>query len=214
VKDLGKIVNPFPVNFGRERHLNVKKDKKRISGYHWSPLSNIRGGFHAIENWGTLRWKGEEKAPFFKMDFSAPKLPYCWLSGGAKGGQSCSHDKKIFISGPQSLRMTNVAGKSMGMTFYLKNLKPNTKYRVRAFIRTNLKPYKGSGAASVTVRIQGLKKALSLPRSGVVGETNWHQVSGEFTTPGKIGKKSYISCNIRRAEGEAYFDDLIIEEVQ
>ena len=214
IKDLGKIQAPsFPANFGRERHLTGKK-KKRASGYHWSPLSDIRGGFHAIENWGTLRWQGEEKAPFFKKDFSDPKVPYCWFSGGAKGGQSAVHDKKIFISGPQSLCLKNVPGKNMGMSFYFKNLKPNTKYRARAFIRTNLTPYKGSGSARVTIHIQGMKKSLSMPRSGVAGKTQWHLVSGEFTTPAVIGKKNFISCSLRSAGGEAHFDDLVVEEVK
>ena len=219
VKDLGKVVkDSFPVNFCRERNLVGPKEKKRINGYHWSPLSNIRGGFHAIENWGTLRWRGEKAADkVFKMDFSASKLPYCWLSGGKKGGQTYGVDKKIFISGPQSLRMENVPGKAMGMSFRLKNLKPNTRYRVCAMIRTaDLRPFNGSGSAYVSVRIPGMKKSPVLPRGGVTGTTLWHQVSGEFVTPAALDPagKSFISCSVRRAGGVAYFDDLSIEEVK
>ena len=222
VKDLGKVVkDSFPVNFCRERNLVGPKEKKQINGYHWSPLSNVRGGFHAIENWGTLRWRGEKAADkVFKMDFSASKLPYCWLSGGKKGGQICKTSDRIFISGGKSLYFKNADGKMMGMAYpCLDSLKAGTKYRLSYFVRTdNMRSSQKTGNTGVYVAvfIQGKQVGSVFPRSMVSGTTQWHRVTGTFKTPPVVRgpKKNFLSIAGFRAGGEAFFDEIIIEEIK
>ena len=217
LKDLGKVVkDSFPVNFCRERVLTSGK----VVSYHWSPFSNVRGGYHAIENWGKLYLKGTAPAPAVRLDFTEKKLPYCWMSGGKKGGQICKTSDRIFISGGKSLYFKNADGKMMGMAYpCLDSLKAGTKYRLSYFVRTdNMRSSQKTGNTGVYVAvfIQGKQVGSVFPRSMVSGTTQWHRVTGTFKTPPVVRgpKKNFLSIAGFRAGGEAFFDEIIIEEIK
>jgi hypothetical protein len=217
LKDLGKVVkDSFPVNFCRERVLTSGK----VVSYHWSPFSNVRGGYHAIENWGKLYLKGIAPAPAVRLDFTEKKLPSCWMSGGKKGGQICKTSSRSFISGGKSLYFKNADGKMMGMAYpCLDSLKANTKYRLSYFVRTdNMRSSRKTGSTGVYVAvfIQGKQVGSMVPRSMVSGTTQWHRVTGMFKTPPVVRgpKKNFLSIAGFRAGGEAFFDEIIIEEIK
>ena len=210
LKDLGDYrQDGFPVNFARCRVLTGKKPE--VSSYQWSPVSGGRGGFHAIDNWGKLALKPVEK-PVFMMDFNLKKLPYCWFSGGAKGGQKAAFDDKIFISGGRSLRLTNVKGKRMGMAFRIPGMKPDTKYRLTFYLRTALKE---KGGASVGVNF-AKGKALRVPKLMETGTSSWHRLTAEFTTPPETGRDHVpnIAFSVHFADGEAWFDQTELTELK
>ena len=210
LKDLGKYQqDAFPVNFARGRRLKGKKTA--VSSYQWSPVSDRRGGFHAIDNWGKLALKPIEKT-LFKTDFNLKKLPYCWCSGGAKGGQKAAFDDKIFISGGRSLRLTNVKGKRMGMTFRIPEMKPNTQYRLAFYLRTALN---GKGGASVGVNF-AKRSTIRVPRLPEGGTSTWHRMTADFTAPPETGRDyvPYITFGIFYAEGDAWFDFVELTELK
>jgi hypothetical protein len=148
------------------------------------------------------------------VDFTG-KLPWCYLSGGPKGGQICKQDNKTFLSGGKSLYFKNKEDLRMGLVYYLNNLKPETKYRVSVYLRTkDLHWSKGSAAAYIGINVKGMK-SITFPRGHVSGTTAWHRLEQEFVTPAVIqpGKVNFISCSIYKAGGEAWFDNLAVEEV-
>ena len=210
LKDLGDYrQDGFPVNFARSRVLTGKIPA--VSSYQWSPVSSGRGGFHAIDNWGKLALKPVEK-PVFMMDFNLKKLPYCWFSGGAKGGQKAAFDDKIFISGGRSLRLTNVKGQRMGMAFRVPGMKPDTKYRLTFYLRTALKE---KGGASVGVNF-AKGKSLRVPRLMETGTSSWHRLTAEFTSPPETGRDHVpnIVFSVHSADGEAWFDRAELTELK
>ena len=209
LKDLGEYrQDAFPVNFARSRVLTGAKPA--VSSYHWSPVSGVRGGFHAIDNWGRLALTPVEK-PVFQTDFNLKKMPYCWCSGGANGGQKAELDDKVFITAGRSLRLKNVAGKRMGMAFRIPAMKPDTRYRLSFYLRTALT---GKGGASVAVNF-AKDKSVRIPRLMETGTSSWHRLTVDFTSPPETGRDHVpnIAFSIYAADGEAWFDNMRLEEV-
>ena len=50
LSSFGKVLDAFPIEFARERHVKGKTDYAGL--YHWSPCAR---GFHNLENFGTLK---------------------------------------------------------------------------------------------------------------------------------------------------------------
>ena len=148
----------------------------------------------------------------FKTDFNLKKLPYCWCSGGTNGGQKAAFDDKIFISGGRSLRLTNVKGKRMGMTFRIPEMKPNTQYRLAFYLRTALN---GKGGASVGVNF-AKRSTIRVPRLPEGGTSTWHRMTADFTAPPETGRDyvPYITFGIFYAEGDAWFDFVELTELK
>ncbi|MBR2374061.1 MAG: DUF4838 domain-containing protein, partial [Lentisphaeria bacterium] len=120
-KDLGKLAENVPANFARHRALKGNPVKEIY--YHWSPVSGGRAGFHEIERWGTLSFAKKPAPPMLHVDFcNSTKLPNWW--GTKKKQQVIKFDKRVFISGGQSVYMKNVDKGLMGMSFNIPELKP------------------------------------------------------------------------------------------
>ena len=211
VKDLGRIApEGFPVNFCRHRALKGRKVREIY--YQWSPVSGRRGGFHAIANWGRLLLAPEKVKYLLKADFADGKLPSCWRSGGAEGGQEYGPDTRIFISGGRSLHYKNVEGQRMSAGFKLPAMKPSTRYRLSYFLKTEkLTGRSGAGAFIYFNKSEG----RGFPRIQVTGTTPWHRESFEFVTPAKTGegRPAVLGLWIWNAGGEAWFDDVEIVEL-
>ena len=215
LKDLGKdIKDSFPANFCRSRNLSGAKLPKEESSFFWNYMSDIRNAYHSIENWGNVQFKTTEKRNYIlNVDFTQ-KLPWCYLSGGPANGEY-RQDTKIFLSGGKSLYFKNKENHRIGLTYYMDNLKPDTRYRASVYVRTrDLRWSKGPAAADIGINVKGMK-SISFPRGHVSGTTPWHRLEQEFVTPAVIapGKKNFISCSIYKAGGEAWFDNLVVEEV-
>ena len=212
LKDLGKL-NPagVPVNFARHRALKGKKVKEIY--YQWSPLPGKRGGFHAIHNWGVLREASAQKQYLLMEDFSGKRIKGLWMSGGKKGGQMAKLDKNVFMSAGQSLYYKNVKNARISCGFYLPGMKSNTRYRLSYYLKTNdLKGRGGAGAFIYFNKTNG----RGYPQIQELGTTPWHRLSFEFKTPADTGKGRVpiLGLWIWNAEGEAYFDNVCIEEIK
>lgn len=210
LKDLGKVNEEgFPVNFCRHRKLKGQPPKEIY--YQWSPYSGKRGGFHAINNWGVLSFKAPAKKYLLQHDFSDGKIHSIWRSGGPKGGQVGEIDTKIFITGGKSLHFRNVGGKNISTGFSIPEMKPNTKYRLTYFLRTDkLTGKQGAGVFLYFNKTNG----RCMPHPQVLGTTSWHRLSFEFKSPANtgVGRKPTLGLWIWQAAGEAWFDDVRIEE--
>ena len=216
LKDLGKeIRDTFPVNFCRSRNLAGRKSGEQ-EGFFWNYMSDVRNAYHSIENWGVMQFKssGQKKNRILSVDFTG-KLSWCYFSGGAKSGQICKQDDKIFLSGGKSLYFKNIENLRMGLVYCMNDLKPATKYRVSVYLRTkDLHWSKGTAAAYIGINVKGMK-SITFPRGHVSGTTAWHRLEQDFVTPAVIapGKVNFISCSIYKAGGEAWFDNLTVEKV-
>ncbi|MBO5724615.1 MAG: hypothetical protein J6S58_07290, partial [Lentisphaeria bacterium] len=200
----------IPVNFARHRSLKGEKVKEVF--YQWSPLTGKRGGFHAVRNWGVLRDISQAEKYLLKEDFSSGKIKGLWRSKGAKGGQIARVDGNIFISGGKSLYYKNVKDGRLSCGFHLPGMKPDTRYRLSYYLRTrDLKGRGGAGAFLYFNKVKG----KPFPQITELGTTPWHRLSFVFTTPADTGKgrTPILGLWIWNAEGEAWFDNICIEEL-
>ncbi|MBR2373349.1 MAG: hypothetical protein IKA87_03875, partial [Lentisphaeria bacterium] len=135
--------------------------------------------------------------------------------GTKKKQQVIKFDKRVFISGGQSVYMKNVDKGLMGMSFNIPELKPDKKYRLSYFVKTqNINGSRGAGAY---IHFNKIGKNLSLPNPNVVGTNPWHRLTFEFQTPADTGKGSpckNISFWVWQFAGEAWFDEIKLEEIK
>ena len=220
LQSLGKI-NPagFAVNFGRNRMLKGKQPV--VTAYQWSPLPAVRKGYHAVENWGRLRFEKPEDPIIPNGNFTQrinyrnwthlPNQWASWRSGGPDGGQIQKLDDKIFITGGQSFYFKNIAGQRLSSYVKLKSLKPGRKYRLSYFVRTcGITGKKGAGVFLI------LNKTIAreYPKRQVSGTQPWHRLVFEFTTPADYRPDNpRLGIWIWDAAGEAWFDDVRIDEI-
>ena len=220
LKELGEGNEPaMPVNFCRNRMLKgiVPKELR----YHWTPFSGKLNGFHAIPNWGALVLKPQtdEKVVFY-YNFSdkTPLYIYrkCLKNENDKGKMIAERDNKVFISGGASLHLKNVKGNLLNVAIFPGKIgekirKPATRYRLSCFIKTlNITGKQGAALSFNADRIR-----CSVPRRRLSGTHSWHRLSVEFTTPENFDpqiRQSLIFW-LQFAEGEAWFDEIKIEEL-
>ena len=217
LKDLGPLAKAVPVNFARHRALTGKPLVKEPC-YQWSPLPGSRiGGFHAIDRWGVLiLGKAPEKmiphGNFTGLE-SAVKSQDEWKRPWPRNGQVCKLDDRIFISGGVSLYYKNIPGKNINAGFKVPQLKPNTRYRLSYYIKTQ--DIKGKSGAGVYVSF-GDGRGASFPQVKLKGTHPWHRLSFTFTTPASTGQGKLIPSVgtwIWFAEGEVWFDNVELIEL-
>ena len=160
-----------------------------------------------------LSFTPDKKKYLLKFDRPGSKMPYCWRSAGPNGGQVFEADSRIFITGGMSLYMKNIKGKKIAVVLPMPDMKPNTKYRVSYFVRT--KDIMGKGGARALV-LFNKKNSIQLPKVAVTGTNPWHRLSFEITSPENTGdgRKPSLNFGIHMAGGEAWFDQLEVEEIE
>ena len=226
LKDLGPLAAEVPVNFARHRALEGRPAVKEIY-YQWSPLPGARiGGFHAIENWGTLSFEKEPELLIPNGDFSrmttALKNYQEWKRPWPKDGQEAKLDNRIFISGGQSLYFRNVAGKVICAGFKLPGIKPKTKYRLSFYIRTQgIKGTRKDSGVGLYLSFLDGKGSRGFPYPRLVGTHPWHRLTFDFTSPdeidmSQIDRKGVPSIGLWcwYAEGEVWFDKVELTELK
>ncbi len=205
-----------PVNFARHRALNGAAFAEIY--YQWSPLPG--SGFHNLETWGVLDFAGKAGNPIlFDGTFEVSMTSrfragewVLWQSGKPENGQLFELDSKVFIIGGQSLHMVNKADTLMNAVQKLPLLKPGRRYRFSYFIRTrNLLGAQGAGAYIYFNKSEG----RPYPAVQISGTTPWHKQVFEFTTPVTTGEDTVpvLGLWIWKAAGEAWFDDVAIDEI-
>ncbi len=221
-KALGDFLQKgFPVNFARHRAMT--KNPPKIADYQWSPVP--RKSFHELEQFGMMNLTAPEKANLIRESdfqverknlYSAGKLWRIWGNKIKTPEQRFEFDKSVFINGGQSFHIINPRGGLGNCSQVLENLKPDTKYRLSYFLKTRLTPPGGAGA--YLVFCDGSANQLALPRPAVSGDNPWHRLAFEFKTPSATNRadqkqKPLVAFWVWNAEGEAWFDDVRIEEV-
>lgn len=218
--DLGTLADAVPVNFARHRALEGKPAVKEIY-YQWSPQPGARiGGFHAVEKWGTLFFgKAPEKlipnGDFSRMQ-TVLKNYQEWIRPWPKDGQIARFDNRIFISGGKSLYYKNVSGKLLNAGFKLPGIKPNTRYRLSFYIRTEgVKGTRKDSGTGSYLYFPGGKGSRGFPSPRLVGTHPWHRLAFIFTTPDRIDEKGVPSIGLWFwfAEGEVWFDKVELTEL-
>ncbi len=209
--------NGFPVNFAR--HRSLKGEQPVEVYYQWSPVPGR--SFHAIERYGSMILEGAPNTNIVKDgDFNITKNDHYsagawsfWQSGKESDVQLCELDEKMFISGGKSLHFKNGKGLKLNATQQLQNMKPDTKYRFSYFVKT--KDLKAPGGAGAFIYFSE-NKGTAYPDPRVNGTHPWHKLTFDITTPPDTGKgiKPIVGIWIWDAEGEAWFDNVTIEEIR
>ena len=224
--DLGTLADAVPVNFARHRALEGKPAVNELY-YQWSPQPGARiGGFHAIENWGTLSFGKAPELLIPNGDFSqmttALKNYQEWKRPWPKDGQEAKLDKRIFISGGQSLYYKNAAGKVLNAGFKLPGIKPQTKYRLSFYIRTQgIIGNRKDAGAGLYLSFFGGNGSRGFPFPRLVGTHPWHRLTFDFTSPAEIDMSHIdregvpsIGLWFWFAEGEVWFDKVELTELK
>ncbi len=204
----------FVANFGR----NQAKPRKSFL-YSWSPF--LKNGFHDLENFGTILFRNpDSRSILANGSFEAPAKPHnffgVWRSNwNMPDGCAASQDNTTFISGGQSLKMSSSKGISFQTGQSLPEMKPNTRYRLTYYVRTeNVVPLKNNGGVCVNIWDD---KNLFFPAIPITGTRPWFSESFEFTSGLKTNlppHKSYIMLWLHDATGSVWFDQLTLEEAR
>ena len=103
--------------------------------------------------------------------------------------------------------------------FRLSNIKPNTKYRLSYYVRTQ--DIQGKGGVGAYLSFVEKKYSRGLPSVRITGTHPWHRLIFEFTTPpemdmSKIEKPGIPSIGLWAwfAEGEVWFDQVELVEMK
>ena len=149
------------------------------------------------------------------FEVEKPRIPYhvgkwgMWSSSGYKSN-FCALDKKVFMTGTSSLRLTNVLNQRASAGQRFKGMKPNTRYRVSFFLKTrNLTGKTGAGAYLSMGPTQ-----MPLPNIRITGTTDWYKRTFEIKTPAHVTPETQcvLGLWIWNAAGTAWYDDVSITE--
>jgi len=207
----------FPVNFAR--HRSLKGEPPGEVDYQWSPVPGR--GFHTIERYGSMIPVGAPNTNMLKdgdfkitqKDHSSAGAWALWQSGKPSDVQLCELDEKRFVSGGKSLHFKNGKGLKLSASQRIEKMQPDTNYRFSYFVRTkDLKPPGGAGAF---IYFSG-NNGAAYPDPRVTGTHPWHKLTFDIKTPPDTGKgiKPIVGIWIWDAAGEAWFDNVTIEEIR
>ncbi|MHC4872907.1 MAG: DUF4838 domain-containing protein [Planctomycetota bacterium] len=213
LKDLAPYKSDgFPVNFTRGRMI---KGQKKLH-YSWSPY--LKEGFHELENFGTINFKTTENTNLLKnSDFAALTLQGWSIASSRKkdyfGKALC--DTEVFKKSGGSLKLSG-SGKGVQVRQSLPTLKPATKYRVKFYIKTSsIIPSEKRGACGVRLSIWD-KKNNYYPANPYTGTMPWTKQGFEFETSKQVNAEmtSYLELSIFQAAGDAWFDEISVQEIE
>lgn len=208
----------FVANFNRSRVTEGQKTEL----YSWSPF--LKKGFVELENFGTLV-PSEDPSDSLIQDGTFEVTPKGhnvfgkWVSDFKPVPDTkIGLDDSAFVFGSNSIRLQAFDPKMknlFGIAQSLPSLKPDTKYRLSYYVRTeNVIPASNAGGAVVNIWDD---KNLWFPKNAITGTTPWIRQSFEFISGPKTndGKnKSYIKLYLLLASGTVWFDGVTLSEVK
>ncbi|HEY7119253.1 MAG TPA: PVC-type heme-binding CxxCH protein [Tepidisphaeraceae bacterium] len=135
--------------------------------------------------------------------------PAGWRPATYGGEGTFTLDPSVTHSGSHSVKITSTRGGDVGWSQEVA-VKPNTRYRLSAWVKTKgLNAGQSMGALFNVHQLQqeGIPRALK-------GDNDWTQLTGEFAT----GSLNSITINLLfggwgRARGEAWWDDVQLIEL-
>ena len=125
-----------------------------------------------------------------------------------------ARDHQTYISAPAALHLDTNAGVKW-ISQNIEGYKPNTRYRLSFMLKTkNIQPQ--GKYSSVSAKLQEAPgKQIWVPQNGTVtGDTDWVRHAYEFTSGSKLSNRVSLVCWIYNASGEAWFDDVVLEEIK
>ena len=151
------------------------------------------------------------------FEIKKTRFPYyagAWGLWGSEGYKvkRAELDQKVFMTGRSSLHLTNKLNARISAGQKFKGIKPNTRYRLSYFLKTaGLTGRTGAGAYLSLGR-----KEMALPTNRVIGDTNWHRQTFEFTAPSYVTPETpcVLGLWIWHAEGEAWYDNVSLCEIK
>jgi len=149
----------------------------------------------------------------FSMKQTSSRAYGRWWVASLPKDCKLSYDTKDFKSSPKSLRLES-CGKTIAVRQNLPDLKPDTKYKVSFFMKTEgVIPREKIGGARLNICSD---RNHWVPAKFQVGTQSWTRYELEFTsgpeTNGKV--QSYILLYLMNASGKVWFDDIQITEVK
>ena len=211
--------NGFVANFAKNRVVN-----SGASLFTWSPF--LKKSSHEPEAFGNLVF--DKKIPENLVsdgDFAVDmRKDHCFGAWSAfhtlPENVSVELDKSSFIFVDRSLKLS-YTGQKLVKNFHafqeLPKMKPNTKYRISYFLKTeNVTPVQSSGRPGVTVNIWSSGNHF-FPSAAWTGTHDWIFESYEFTSGPKTNltpdNRAYIMLWLGGASGTVWFDGIRLEEV-
>ena len=208
----------FVANFTRSRVVEGCKPEL----YTWSPF--LKRGFVELENFGTLV-SSEEASDSLIQDGTFEVTPKGhnvfgkWVSDyKAVPDTKITLDDTTFVFGSGSIRLQAFDPEMknlFGITQRLPTLKPDTKYELSYYVRTeNVVPANRGGGAVVNIWDD---KNRWFPQNPITGTTPWIRQSFEFTTGPKTNdekNKSYVKLYLLLSSGTVWFDGVALTEVK
>lgn len=206
-------------NFNRSRNLK-ESDRDENQFYSWSPY--LTGGFHELERFGLLILESNSSpsASLIKNgDWRKLKkdgMPLDWhVSRNAEERQHTQIDLEVHRNAGHSLRLEGMGDdKEVMVSQFLPGLKPNTKYHLTFFVKTdNVEACGRDGGAVVNIFTT---RNEWFPRNRYSGTTPWTKQGFYFTTEADVNKekKSYIRLRLKNSKGTVWFDDIKLREVK
>ena len=205
--------SPDGVRINFARHRAIAKDVKIGTLYYtWSPFT-VKFGH--VSRFGKLLFNAPAVKPnlILNPDFDPAQLKGSWAINRK------ALDNQVFMTAGSAVKL-NCDGKVSSHVYqYLPQLKPNTEYEVRFFVKLDKVKKLESQWSGFYVRFDhGNGEVRFFPTAPVQmdGTCNWTGFKFTVKTPadyGKKGKKPYINFIMRRASGNVWIDRVSITEV-
>lgn len=221
LKNMGQVKNDsFPSNFTRSRKVSEKEIKTKR--YSWSPF--LKESFHDLEHFGNIDFTGKDSANI--LDNSSFTDPVNGRDFGryrasrpegnklvAPQEQAVTIDKTTFMKNGQSVKLT-ANGETIFLRQQLPALKPDTNYRLSAYIKIkDIVPSANGGGACFNIW-DDINHYY--PVSGTyTGSMPWTRQVFFFKTSSITNKKTaaYFNLILKKCQGSAWFDDVRLEEI-
>ena len=214
---LASIGNARKYGFDISRSRVIKDDNKPARYHQWSPFAK---GYGDVANFGVITFDKVESDNLVENPTFAAKQNGRWCgkwfcTPALHEAGKVSYDDTVFMFSGKSMKLESKAGLEYAdwtmAGQYLTGIKPNTKYRMTAYLKIdNKKP--GSAGGVFFMFNDGVNQGL--PKAGSIKESMpWTAFTFEVTTRPEIGDKPYIRV-ISTIEGTAWLDGVMLQEIK
>lgn len=214
---LESLGNARKYGFDICRSRVLKNDNSVARYYQWTPFARRYGD---VENFGTISFDAiESKNLIDNASFDKPQKGRWFGKWNCEqkhmDSKQVSLDKSIFMFGGQSLKLEGKYSPNykewVTVGQYLDGIKPNTKYRLTAYLKIDAKEPSQKGSVFFFFN-DGVNHQL--PKAGGIRETiPWTAFVFDFTTRDNITKRPYLRL-YNSLNGTAWLDGVILQELE
>ena len=186
----------------------------------WGPFLKK---FNDVRNFGILIRGMKDDNLLRDGDFSMESEPapinsdfigrgaWSWAVKNPEG--SVSFDEENFVLGTRSLKLKLTKPDCLFAQNIVMNLKPDTKYRLSFYMKTeDVIPSKSGGGC---VRLTVLGEVRFYPGQQIIGTRDWFRQTFDIVTPAKPKESiTYVAPSLINASGTVWFDDVRLEEIE